>query len=551
MRPEDQERALTEVKSRSLEALLSGAAHGGPPLDETIAESIYHERRRLHEEPESKARRDDQLFWARVGERFPRSSARTQREILERIIGRYAEEIAGNFDERVYQTVTRAIPPALGLLLNAVSPKRLLEAFPRLPKVDDNVIVQGEVEQLRRLHELGTVILVPTHVSNLDSIIIGTAIYRLGLPPFIYGAGLNLFSNPMIGYFMHNLGAYTVDRKKKDPLYIEVLKEYAAVTLEFGYDNIFFPGGTRSRSGAIERRLKLGLLGTGLTAYISNLRRKAPTPRVFIVPATFSFQLVLEAETLIEDFLKEVGKSRYIISDDEFSQPRRVFDFITQVFNLDSRMYVTVSRGLDPFGNFVDESGNSVDPVGRRVDPSRYVLVRGEPRPLASRDAEYTRELGEQVIEAYSRDNFLQSTNVSARAVFGLLRRSNSKLDLLRLVRSGGLQEDVELRAAQEATDQLLGQLRELARKGRIRLDGVVARGSAEDVLQDGLRHFAIYHATPAITRRGDRLFPTDRNLLFYYQNRLEGYGLWPEPDVPPALSRDHRTLAGAKGAAA
>ena len=30
------------------------------------------------------------------------------------------------------------------------------------------------------------------------------------------------------------------------------------------------------------------------------------------------FQLVLEVETLIDDFLKEVGKSRYIITDDEF-----------------------------------------------------------------------------------------------------------------------------------------------------------------------------------------------------------------------------------------
>ena len=42
---------------------------------------------------------------------------------------------------------------------------------------------------------------------------------------------------------------------------------------------------------------------------------------MFIVPATLSFQLVLEAETLIDDFLKEVGKSRYIITDDEFASP--------------------------------------------------------------------------------------------------------------------------------------------------------------------------------------------------------------------------------------
>src|SRR5262249_10156551 len=155
---------------------------------------------------------------------------------------RYAEEISGNFDDRVYQAVTRVLPPALGLLLNAVSPQRLVRRLPDLPNIDDAILIQGETEQLKRLHEIGTVILVPTHVSNLDSIVIGYALYRLGLPPFIYGAGLNLFSNPLISFFMHNLGAYTVDRKKTDPLYKEVLKEYATLTLENGYDNIFFPG---------------------------------------------------------------------------------------------------------------------------------------------------------------------------------------------------------------------------------------------------------------------------------------------------------------------
>src|SRR6185436_18130912 len=102
-----------------------------------------------------------------------------------------------------------------------------------------------------------------------------------------------------------------------------------------------------------------------------------PTPRMFIVPATISYELVLEAETLIDDFLKEVGKSRYIITDDEFSKPKRVFDFVRQLFSLDSKIFFTIGRGMDPFGNPVDDDGESLDPRGRRVDPSRYVLVNG------------------------------------------------------------------------------------------------------------------------------------------------------------------------------
>ena len=149
----------------------------------------------------------------------------------------------------------------------------------------------------------------------------------MGLPPVLYGAGLNLFSNPLLSFFMGNLGAYTVDRRKKNALYKEVLKEYATVTLENGYDNLFFPGGTRSRSGGVEQKLKLGLLGCGINAYLNNLRAGKPEGKIFVVPCTLNYHLVLEGETLIEDHLKDVGKSRYIIVDDEFSKPRRIAAF--------------------------------------------------------------------------------------------------------------------------------------------------------------------------------------------------------------------------------
>jgi glycerol-3-phosphate O-acyltransferase len=372
--------------------------------------------------------------------------------------------------------------------------------------------------------------------------VIGFALYRMRLPPFIYGAGLNLFTNPLLGFFMHNLGAYTVDRKKSDPLYKDVLKEYATLTLEYGYDNLFFPGGTRSRSGAVERKLKLGLLGTGVQAYINNLRRGAASPKIYIVPATLSFQLCLEAETLIDDFLKEVGKSRYIIDDDEFSQPKTVFDFMAKLFSLDSKIHVTVCRGYDPFGNPVDDAGESLDPCGRTVDTSRYVLRDGEPKSLADRDAEYTREVGLRIVEEFLRHNVVESTHVTAFALFGLLRDRNPKLDLLRIVRTGGADSDLPMSLLYAETDRVLHQVRELAGQGKIRI-GPSAGSIAEDVVADALAHFASFHSRPAALRRGDRVIAADRTLLFYYQNRLEGYGIEAKFGRKPALTSDHRSL--------
>ena len=128
-------------------------------------------------------------------------------------------------------------------------------------------------------------------------------------------AGLNLFGNPVVGLFMRNLGAYTVDRLKRDPLYKLVLKEYATYSLELGYPGLFFPGGTRARSGMVEKHLKMGLLGTTLAAFRNNLVARRPQPRLFIFPVTVSYPLVLEASTLIEDCLRREGQARYIIDE--------------------------------------------------------------------------------------------------------------------------------------------------------------------------------------------------------------------------------------------
>jgi glycerol-3-phosphate O-acyltransferase len=546
MRAADKERILGDVVARVVE---EQAGHAGPALDEFIADSVFHELRRLRGE-----HGDEVDFWLGLKRDVGQASPRELQSMLRRLARRYAEEICGRFDDRVYDAVTRAGEPAMGLLLNAVSPRRLLEGFPRvvggggaaaLPGVDDSIVVQGAVAALHRLRERGTILLVPTHVSHLDSIAVGWALWKMGLPPFLYGAGLNLFSNPVFGFFLRNLGAYTVDRRKTDPLYKAVLKAYAQATLENGYDTIFFPGGTRSRAGALETKLKLGLLGTGVAAFTRNLQqRKAQRERVFIVPATLSFQLVLEAETLIDDFLQEQGKSRYIITDDEATKPRRIVDFFGQLFSLESKIYFTVGQPLDPFGNAVDDDGESLDGGGRRLDPARYVCRDGEVVVDAQRDAEFTREVGERVTEAYARDTVVQSTHLVAHAALALLRHKNPTTDLVRLLRAGGRVDDLSLRELYLEVDRQLAALREMAARGGVRLAPSLERGAADDVVTDALRHFACYHSQPALSRRGDRVTSSSRGLLFYYSNRLEGYGLGRGLLLRPALAPDHRSLA-------
>jgi glycerol-3-phosphate O-acyltransferase len=519
MKPEDQKRIAEEVVQRVLQTHLQEPSS----LEPLIFDTLYEERRRLEGEKDRKKARQEWAFYRRLQTQALRGSSDQQQEILEKLIRHFVEEVLGHFSETVYKVATQVVPVALNLLLNSLSPLRLFHDFPtgNLNKLDKQILIEGETKQIQKLSQRGTLILTPTHCSNLDSILIGYVLYRLGLPPFLYGAGLNLFSSKFIGFFMDHLGAYKVDRRKKAPLYKEVLKTYAGYSMEMGYHNLFFPGGTRSRSGAIEKKLKRGLLGMGLNAYIHNLKNRKDPPDIFVVPCTLNYQLVLEAQTLIEDHLEEVGKSRYIIEDDEFSQIQRIFDFVRGLFSLQSRIHVVLSPPLDVFGNQVDENGSSIDHRGRPIDRRTYVMRKGEPTFDSQRDQEYTQELSKSILESFQKDTVIGSVRLVSRVVFDQLIKMNPHLDLYRLLRTGGNSPSLPLTEVYHHLQQYLKTLKALEKKRAIRLDNTLKNSNPIAILSEALAHLKSYHMQPVLERKGDRLFHRDRNLLFFYQNRV------------------------------
>ena len=75
---------------------------------------------------------------------------------------------------------------------------------------------------------------------------------------------------------------------------------------------------------------------------------------------------MLEAETLIDDYLAETGKSRYIITDDEFSRLGRILEFFRKILVHEGSVVVRFGRPLDPFGNDITDDGESIDRAGPR-----------------------------------------------------------------------------------------------------------------------------------------------------------------------------------------
>jgi glycerol-3-phosphate O-acyltransferase len=486
-------------------------------LEMALNDAAFHEIRRLEKQRDEEAR--DRLgYWRGMIRRIGKMDDSEQRRVLHTIVMNMARDVAGNFDPRVYRFARRAVPRLIG---GVMEPGRLTQnLMAPAPQALSRVLkTQGDVDHIRDLQNRGSLVFVPTHSSNLDSIVLAQALDSCGLPPVVYGAGKNLFTNPIISFFMHNLGAYRVDRRIRVNLYKEVLKLYSQVMIERGYHSLFFPGGTRSRSGMIERRLKLGLLGSAVEAFTTNQVRRVDRP-VWFVPTTINYALVLEAETLIKDWLTEEGQARYIIEDDEFSRIDRWIAFFRKVVGMRGACIIRFGDPIDPFGNRVNGEGHSMTPTGRLIDAGGYTEHRGKPVADPVRDAAYTRELGEVLAKRYEEETVLMSTQVVAHVLFRDLVQATPGMDLFARLRLRG-----EISFDRETVCKELGETRDrlkgLEAKGRVKTSDVVKEDSPAALLERALAFWNGYHDSTAAALEGDRVVLHDPSLLLYYQNRL------------------------------
>lgn len=501
---------------------------GSSPVRAMLERTLYLEKTRIRENPWRVDPADERPFWAKVRKRLgaddKAASRDTEYELLQEIIHRYAQEISGTFQVGTFLFARRFLTFFFGRLLNTIADRSL---WGRKYRLYDKLRVTGHHEVIRELMGKGTVIIVPTHSSNLDSILIGYMLDAiLGLPSFSYGAGLNLYNTGYVAYFMNRLGAYRVDRRKKNLIYLETLKHYSRLTIERGVNSLFFPGGTRSRSGRIEPKLKIGLLSTAVEAQRA-IYERGGNEKVFIVPLNVSYHFVLEAGSLIDQFLKEEGKERYMPSRrDDASSIRKNIKFIWKLFSHSSEITFSFSRPMDVLGNPVDEQGRSFDKQHRELDVRDYFRMGQEITASAQRESQYSKFLAERIVECYYRDYVVLSSHFVAFLAFEMLRNEYPGMDVFGIIKLPPEDYVFDWEILCRGASELRMALKKLEDMERIRLSGVFD-GSVEDILKDGLGNIGVYHAErPLYLDKRGRVKSENFKLLYFYHNRLDGYRL-------------------------
>lgn len=183
-------------------------------------------------------------------------------------------------------------------------------------RIYDGVEVdEASFEAVREAAGRGPLLIVPSHKSHIDYLIMSYVFYQRGLKCPHIAAGVNLSFWP-VGPLFRGAGAFFLRRSfKQDPLYALLLKSYLQTLMRRGFSMEFFPEGGRSRSGLLLPP-KMGLLKYALQA-----AAELPQQALTLVPVAVDYETVIEHASYQAE-LKGGRKPRENLS--EFVKVRRV-----------------------------------------------------------------------------------------------------------------------------------------------------------------------------------------------------------------------------------
>ena len=527
----------------------------GKNLTDLLSKTLFSEQRRTKEEPWKVDPPQERRYWKKLTKMLATRSLDEQEEttaenaarnILGRIVHRYADEIVGHFKIPTFRFARRFLRFFFGRLLNAADGRSFRSLFSKKILLQEKLIVRGYVEQVRELSKRGTVVFVPTHFSYLDSILIGYAVDEVaGLPAMSFGAGLNLYNTGYTAYFMNRLGAYRVDRRKRNPIYMTTLKAMSKLIIMHNVPSLFFPGGTRSRSGALETKLKLGLLGTAVEAQREHYAA-GKDDKIFIVPVILSYPFVLEAQFLIEQHLRKEGQDRYIKAKDSFHSLRSILKFIWRVFSKGNSITISLGRPMDVIGNQVRKDGKSYSKNGRRVRTREYFRNQfGEINKDYQRESEYTRMLGDRIVDRYHADGIVLPSHLVSYAAFAMLEKFFHDQDLYALLRLPAEDFYFREKALYAVVEQLRDRLISMAEKDQAKVSPELHE-SPDKIVSYAIDSMGTFHIDKPLYRdRRGKLVSDSFVMLHYYHNRLSTFRLKNRVKWPADLLGDERIEKG------
>ncbi|XP_069340820.1 dihydroxyacetone phosphate acyltransferase isoform X2 [Eulemur rufifrons] len=155
------------------------------------------------------------------------------------------------------------------------------------------------IQKLQRAIQEHPVVLLPSHRSYIDFLMLSFLLYNYDLPVPVIAAGMDFLGMKMVGELLRMSGAFFMRRTfGGNKLYWAVFSEYVKTMLRNGYAPVeFFLEGTRSRS-AKTLTPKFGLLNIVMEPFF-----KREVFDTYFVPISISYDRILEETLYVYELL--------------------------------------------------------------------------------------------------------------------------------------------------------------------------------------------------------------------------------------------------------
>jgi glycerol-3-phosphate O-acyltransferase len=213
-------------------------------------------------------------------------------------------------------------------------------------------IVIENIPNLGELDQKYQIVYLPTHRSHLDFLILPYSLYMRKINSPLVAAGDHLLHGPL--KYSNKISAYFIRRKRMDGLYNAILFAYLCQHQRYGYSQMVFIEGTRSKTG-YTMEPKSGMLSQYIGAYVAEQRK----PVVFL-PVNITYDYVVEGDSFLEEIIKhkkahniwdervEQGYQRFRQQQRRLSGVDKIKAFWNEVTHLGQRgqAYLTFGRPL-------------------------------------------------------------------------------------------------------------------------------------------------------------------------------------------------------------
>jgi glycerol-3-phosphate O-acyltransferase len=254
----------------------------------------------------------------------------------------------------------------------------------------------------------GPVVLVPSHKSHVDYLVLSQVFFKDGLMPPHIAAGDNLSFWPL-GYIFRRSGAFFIRRSfSGDKLYAALCAAYVRRLLKDGHAVEFFIEGGRSRSGKLLQP-KMGLLGMCVDPVLDGAIQD-----VSFIPVSISYEKIIEARSYsreLEGGEKTKENVGALLSSRKILRSRF------------GRVYVDFDEPLS-LRAFAAARG-----VELKARPELSEAPREE---LAGPRRDLTQQLGHRIVWGINRVTRVTPTGVAATVMLGQTARGIGGAELMR-----------------------------------------------------------------------------------------------------------------------